>query len=1721
MMTHTETRATRRRWPLPALLVCALASVTFISAIGTPGAWAQTSALDLIEAAQAPEGQKHSLYHDYAVRSEFVRVTAPSASTESVRFAALGQDLTLSSDTATMKNGILAWEGVDDAGSVAVLIVEGTSVLGTIETAGGTYAVAAVPGDLHEVLELDPALFPPLLGPDATGDASASAVAGASSRIDRARISQIESAYLGWVDYDGDYSTPSIAATVTIKVMVATTGKADDNAEPSSSSLVRMIETKANRVYRTNDLPIRIDTVHDGITGYSEGSSVAKDLEKLVTPSDTATRRIHILAERNDADLVILLVHNSPGSTDVRDCGKAQETLAKRTATAFAVVHHACVINHHATAAIGVLQGAGFAGARNPEFSYAKAYSFSNQRTTFGTVMIPGGAYCGSNDYPSRYACTQKEIWSDPHRNFFGRLTPAGTVEAWNAKALFATGPHVASLRGAAQSYDSTAPTGAITLPSTIPSSGSMEIRAVFSEPIHGAFPPNLTVTDGTQSTTATMTKVSDTVYTYSHVLDGESGTTSLLFSNARDRFGNPVAKAPTSGATFVAAARDVTDPSPASGALTSASDSFTSRLTRSWTLSGDANWRIGEPSEMDVPGLPIRTNRVLLSEACDDSCIATFRSKLNTVEPLTIEFDRYVDRKIDTREGLFVEYSTDGSTWTELASYTGAKGHDTSRWEREVIGLSIPEGSAQIRLHAKSNGSGETVEVDNFSVYRPSQALPDVTFTARLNDARSSVSLVFSKSTSHVFAASDFTVSAGNISSVTNSPNSAARSLAISGVSYDTAVKVTYTGRTVDLGGGAMLHNGTSATAPPIPRPDRAPSISAIQDVTLAQGASATRQVTASDPDGDAIRLSISGNPIFVSLSDRGSGRGTVTVSPAASSAAGKYTMAVTATAGSLSASTSFAVTVTVPPDSTPPRITPPPDVTAEATGTRTAVSVGTAVATDARDGTVAATSNAPATFPLGATTVTWTARDAAGNTATATQTVTVRDTTAPAITAPPDVTAEAAGSTTSVQTGAATATDAVDSSVTVTSNAPSSFPLGTTTITWTATDSSGNSASAKQAVTVRDTTAPAVTAPPDITAELTGVPMSVQIGTATATDAVDSSVTVTSNAPSSFPLGTTTITWTATDSSGNSASAKQAVTVRDTTPPTIMVSTPSRVEANTSMTRTDSFARMHPSDLSGIRESSVRPELAPIGTTVIHYSATDTSGNGATVSRPVTLVAPQHDTLAPAFPAPPDIAVRQFSSTATVSYSTMTVWDDYDPSPAVTCNPPSGSAFQEGTTKVDCSVSDASGNVRLRHFYVLVEASGATRASVHENGFDGGLGNALLKETTWNENGRVCGAMASSTSSATSVYSLSHSQEAGGSAHLKYSDECWSGHSGIASAFSVAPGSATSTLVASFDYRGLADLKQYTHINHVNNMHFTISDSQGRLLDLGKPLTGKEPGILNDTGWRSVTAVVPQVGPALCPCELYAYTGDFWSYTWKKQLYVDNVSVELVPAAPPGPSGASAASGQLGQAAPEPPNLLTVGELLAMQAHADSKAVIVEKRAHEDSVLVSWDHDDWGREYKVVIRPASDPSDKFADTVSGGEDSYRFVNLSPGTEYVVSVGERGNDYTQASVNVRTAEAGTQPFDPGLYLSARQDGGSVQIRWTDHNGGGADRYRVERSVDGGPFAEIENQPGAGTETTDSVNPEWYGKQVTYKAFEWFGKQKLYSDEVSFIPQPG
>ena len=261
--------------------------------------------------------------------------------------------------------------------------------------------------------------------------------------------------------------------------------------------------------------------------------------------------------------------------------------------------------------------------------------------------------------------------------------------------------------------------------------------------------------------------------------------------------------------------------------------------------------------------------------------------------------------------------------------------------------------------------------------------------------------------------------------------------------------------------------------------------------------------------------------------------------------------TTSVTWTATDGAGNSSTAKQLVLVQDTVAPVVTAPANVTAEATGSQTSVALGTATASDTV-GVVSLVSDAPATFPVGATTVTWTAKDVAGNTGTAQQTITITDHTAPVVTAPANVTAEATGPAGAAVTLALPkATDNVGV-VSLTSNAPGTFPLGTTAVIWTAKDAVGNTGTATQQVTVKDSTPPAVTAPPAISLEATGPQTPVALGMATATDAVGV-VAISNNAPASFSLGTTTVTWTATDAAGNLGTATQLVTVSDHTAPAV----------------------------------------------------------------------------------------------------------------------------------------------------------------------------------------------------------------------------------------------------------------------------------------------------------------------------------------------------------------------------------------------------------------------------------------------------------------------------------------------------------------------------------------------------------------------------------------
>ena len=231
-----------------------------------------------------------------------------------------------------------------------------------------------------------------------------------------------------------------------------------------------------------------------------------------------------------------------------------------------------------------------------------------------------------------------------------------------------------------------------------------------------------------------------------------------------------------------------------------------------------------------------------------------------------------------------------------------------------------------------------------------------------------------------------------------------------------------------------------------------------------------------------------------------------------------------------------------------TPPSITVN-DVTKEGntTGGWTLAFVDIGSASDAEDGTpsVSCSPAIGSVLPLGANSVSCTATDSGGLTATDSGTVTVVDTTAPTLNLPANQQYE--GNTTGGYNGAytgATASDIVDASPTVACTPASGtlLALGANTINCTATDDSSNSSSGSFTVTVVDTTAPSITCPANISGTVGQV---VVLGSPTVSDIVDASPTVSNNAPGSFGPGTTTVIWTATDDSGNSATCSQTVTL------------------------------------------------------------------------------------------------------------------------------------------------------------------------------------------------------------------------------------------------------------------------------------------------------------------------------------------------------------------------------------------------------------------------------------------------------------------------------------------------------------------------------------------------------------------------------------------------
>jgi hypothetical protein len=306
---------------------------------------------------------------------------------------------------------------------------------------------------------------------------------------------------------------------------------------------------------------------------------------------------------------------------------------------------------------------------------------------------------------------------------------------------------------------------------------------------------------------------------------------------------------------------------------------------------------------------------------------------------------------------------------------------------------------------------------------------------------------------------------------------------------------------------------------------------------------------------------------------------------------------------------------------DTTAPVVNVPVDFTREATSAAGATVTYTTSADDVVSGSVATTCTPASgtTFALGATTVSCSATDGAGNTGNGTFKVTVVDTTPPQLTVPANIVEEATSPAGATVHFTPSATDAVDANVAIAClpASGSTFGLGITTVSCTATDDAGNSSGGSFTVTVQDTTAPTLHLPADFTREATSAAGAVATWAASADDIVDTSVAAVCAPPSgsTFALGWTTVSCSATDDAGNTATGSFKVRVVDTTAPTIAAHADVDATAQSHSSAVVTYDNPSATDLvdGNVATTCAPPSGATFaaGATTVTCTATDAAGN------------------------------------------------------------------------------------------------------------------------------------------------------------------------------------------------------------------------------------------------------------------------------------------------------------------------------------------------------------------------------------------------------------------------------------------------------------------------------------------------------------------------------
>ncbi len=412
---------------------------------------------------------------------------------------------------------------------------------------------------------------------------------------------------------------------------------------------------------------------------------------------------------------------------------------------------------------------------------------------------------------------------------------------------------------------------------------------------------------------------------------------------------------------------------------------------------------------------------------------------------------------------------------------------------------------------------------------------------------------------------------------------------------------------------------------------------------------------------------------------------------------------------------------------DLSPPTVICPLDLTVSAdSGACTAtLQLGFPNASDACSGIKSVVSDQQGdVYPTGPTTVVFTATDNAGNIATCSMTITVTGQTTPLLQdCPKDLTVntDSVGCTAKVSWNLPQAINPCDGSslsITASDSSGTIFPVGTHTVTFKA-GSGADTASCSFQITVVDMTPPIVICPPNTTVAIlpdssghSGCAAPADFVLPTATDACDSQPIVNSTVlpGDTLPTGTTTITLTAQDASGNTHTCQFSITVADADPPFVQGCPTSALLLYATSDSCGASAAweniLFSDDCSAavtVDPPNYTSDFFEVGEHTVTITGKDAGGNTAVCSFEVIVL----DTVPPAIGNCPNNLVFVLpvdSCEKVVSWTIPTATDNCTPNLTVNGSYSPGTVFGTGTHVVEYVATDASSNSASCTFTISV---------------------------------------------------------------------------------------------------------------------------------------------------------------------------------------------------------------------------------------------------------------------------------------------------------------------------------------------------------------------------------------------------------------------------------